>query len=324
MLRAQHVKRFGGSNALESEGLEIVRHALEGDGRLTFEKCFEGARADFCVHLNDSQRALGVQLKTTQTARQLSKSSYQYRFSDTDGYGGLALLCIALDSRIQFWLIPGNEVTATSVGIPTVPKASQRYSQYQTYELDLADEFVNILTGLQSSYHLDAVAAFTLPTNKKGQTEFWAFQQLKERLPITFNSAQIEGSAYDHSVNGEKWQMKVATYIATTDRYIVNLQKSGGRIANSKKRKHTQYEEADFQWLCVQMPQQHNSAYLIPMSILLERRVVGRLECTTGTLHLYPHRPAHPKTEWTKAYRIDLTSQQSAISDYNRIKILAK
>lgn len=319
MNRAANVAKFGRNNALEAEGLKIVRHALACDGRLTFVKCFEGARADFCVYLADPNLALGVQLKTTQRARQLSKSSYQYRFSDTDGYGGLALLCVALNSMVKFWLMPGADVTATSVGIPTILKKGQKYAKHQTYELDLADDFVHILQHPSDSFQLDTVDNFNLPTTRKHQTEYWAFQHLKDRLPLDYTPALIEGSAHDHVVNGQKWQMKVANYTAPTDRYSVTIQKSGGRIPNSKKRKHTQYEEKDFDWLCVQLPPKLNRAYLVPFSVLLGRRMVSRLTCTTGTIHLYFHRSAHPKTKWIEDYKIDLSTHQTAMSDYRRI-----
>lgn len=319
MSRADNIAKFGGNSALEAEGLEVVRHALACDGRLTFVKCFEGARADFCVYLNDPNRVLGVQLKTTQRARQLSKTSYQYRFSDTNGYGGLALLCIALDSCVKFWLMPGDDVTATSVGIPTIFKKGQKYAKHQTHEIDLADDFIHILEHPSDSFQLDTVASFNLPTNKKQQTEYWAFQHLKDRLPLDFSPAPIEGSAYDHVVDGQKWQLKVAHHTAPTDRYMVTLQKSGGRIPNSKKRKRTQYEEMDFDWLCVQLPPKLNRAYLIPFSVLLKRRLVSRSTCTTGTIHLYFHRSAHPKTEWIEDYKIDLSTHQTSMRDYRRI-----
>lgn len=322
MSRVDNLARFGKNNALEAEALDIVRHALSYDGRLTMEKSFEGTRADFCVHMGDPSRALGVQLKTTRSARQLSKSSFQYRFSDTNGYSGLVLLCVALDSRVQFWLMPGSAVTATSVGIPTITTTQQRYSQYHTFELDLADDFIRILQSPGADYQLASTAEFAVPTSQKGQREFYAFQHLKEKLPLLFTAARIEGSAYDCVVDDAKWQLKSATYLSSTDRFIVTVQKIAGRIAGSKKRKHSQYAEDDFDWLCIQMPASYDSAYLIPMSVLLDRGLAGRLTCSTATVHIYPHRSAHPKTRWIDAFKINLSTPETAIADYKAVQRL--
>ncbi|RYF12111.1 MAG: hypothetical protein EOO40_01970 [Deltaproteobacteria bacterium] len=49
---------------MEAKALNILRDVVYADGRLTFVKCFEGARADCAVHTGNSTRALGVQIKT--------------------------------------------------------------------------------------------------------------------------------------------------------------------------------------------------------------------------------------------------------------------
>ena len=315
--RRSPVTMLAQNNAMEAEGMSVVQHALECDGRLTFIKCFEGARADFVVHDGDENNALGVQLKTTRFARQVSAKCRQYAFSDTAGYQGLAVLCIALDSRQRMWLIPGGCITSDNVRIPVEATCKFRrgYVDHETFELDLADDFLRYM----SSEHINLAPVNMLvrPTSVKGQTEFDAYQRLTAAIPLNFQPADIEGSHHDCSVNGSKWQLKLACYIPSTNRYMCTAQKQNGRC--SGKRKHSQYAAADFDFLCVQMPANLQRAYLIPMAVLIQRRLAGRSDCTTATVHFYPHRKAQKRSAWVENFSIDLSSPRKALADYENV-----
>lgn len=303
------------SNALEAEGLALVKHALGVDGRLTLVKCFEGARADFAVHSGDPDRALGVQLKTTRFAKKCSPGSAQYRFTCTRGYDGLALLCIALDSKIRMWLMPGS-AASNSVSIPTVTQTiREKYQVYETYELDLADDFLGMLAS--DAFNLQPVGELVTPRSKNGLAEFGAYQRLTAQLPLHFQSAPVEGLPYDCIVDGKRWQLKLAGLNEPTDRYVATAQKQAGRVGG--KRKHTQYAAADFDFLCVQLPEQLQLAYLIPMKVLVEKGLANRMDRTNATLHFYPHRSSRLKSTWINTYKIDLSSHQQALSDYRQI-----
>lgn len=232
-------------------------------------------------------------------------------FSNTDGYAGLAILCVALDSRVRMWLVPGAGVTTQNISVPVESQSSE------TFELDLADDFCRILDDPGHQYALAGVEDLVRPQSKKGQAEFDAFARLAAALPLDFQPAAVEGSHHDCTVAGAKWQLKLAALNAKTDRYVASVQKQVGRCG--AKRKHAQYASEDFDYLCVQMPAASQSAYVFPVSVLMERGKVGRGGCCTGTLHFYPHRRAHPKTDWVEAYRIDLTSPRRALRDYRRV-----
>lgn len=316
--REHHTAKFGINNAMEAEGLGVIRHALSVDGRVTLVKCFEGARADFVVYADDPAKALGVQLKTTRTVARGSVGSSRYRFTGTSGYDGMALLCVALDSRIRMWMMPGSSTSTSTVAIPTVNQSCRRrYARYETFELDLADDFLKILADPGSDYRLQPADDFMAPSSRNGKAEYLAFKQLQSSLPLSFEPAAVEASHYDCTVDGTKWQLKLACYNKATDRFGATAQKQIGRVGG--KRKHSQYDSEDFDWLCVQMPAEHKAAYLFPMSLLLQRRLAGRPDCSIGTLHFYPHRKAHPKTRWTEDYRLDLSDPRRALADYRRI-----
>ena len=84
--RAANVAKHGDNCAKEARSLEIVSKAIAEHGQLCYEKCAEGARADFCVHQRgDPDRALGVQVKTTAEV-QLSTGPRLLRWNRTSGY----------------------------------------------------------------------------------------------------------------------------------------------------------------------------------------------------------------------------------------------
>jgi len=317
--RSNHVEKFGKNNDMEAKGIRLLQSCLSRDNSLVFNKSFEGARADFCVVLQNTTKALGVQLKTTGKARKLSIASEQYRFSDTIGYDGLAVICIAMDTS-RIWLIPGDEIHSNSIGIPTIQKCQRRH-KYSCYETDidnLPDQLVQILEAQQPQYIFQPIECFIVPASKNRRAEYDAFKRLQQILPLTYVAPDVEQQPYDYTVDGSRWQMKLASYVKTTDRYSSTVQKCAGRLSG-KKRAHSQYEQDDFDWLCVQMPIDQRLLYLLPMKVLIERRVAGRLDCGSGHLHMYPHRYAHPKTQWIQNYKIDLSSQEIAIADYQRI-----
>lgn len=321
MDRARSVAKFQ-NNTLEAEGLALVRHAIEADGRLTIEKCFEGARADFVVHTGDPDKALGVQLKTTRHAKKCSVNSHQYRFTCTAGYDGLAVLCIALDSRVRMWLVKGCEI-GNCLSFPTEYQTTRRkYGSHETFELDLVDDFLTLIHQPGDLITLSSVKQLVEPSSRNGRAEFKAYQHLTTALPLDYRPAPTEGLAYDCLVNGQRWQLKLATLNKVTDRYSASAQKAAGRQGAGKKRKHSQYAEDDFEWLCVQLPAHVQIAYLLPMSQLVAHGLAGRPDCSNATLHFYPHRCSQTRTEWLTAYQIDLSDQGKALADYKRIRAM--
>ena len=247
-------------------------------------------------------------------AARATSGTLQYRFSDTNGYGGLMMLCMALDSRVRMWLVPGDRVGGTGMKIPVESRSTRKgYTDYETYDLDLADDLLRVLRDPSSSgVILAPVSTLICPTSPNGQ----AFNYLKECLPLEYVPARVEGSPYDCTVDGLRWQLKLAWFDHVNDRYHANAVKQCGRFPGG--RRHCQYAAVDFEWFCVQLPPELQAAYLIPMTTLVARGLADRADCGGATVHVYPHRRVR-SDDWTDAYMIDLCDPLAALADYRRI-----
>ena len=87
-----------------------------------------------------------------------------------------------------------------------------------------------------------------------------------------------------------------------------------------------QFSADAFNFLAVLLPAQHQRLrnvtprmWLIPMRVLIERRLAGRTGVWGSTLCLYPHRPAQAGTKWLDNFMIDLTSPLAALDGHRRI-----
>ena len=317
--RELNVAKFK-NNAMEADGFDLVCDIIKHDERLTVERCGEGTKADFVVHMADDRaHAIGVQLKTTAKPILYAKTCWRYGFSDTDGYAGLLLLCIAMDDTKRLWLMLGSDVgNTTSIKIPVKRQSERRigWTDHEIHPMDLGDKLVRFLTCPVDKVAICHTSSFMRPTSEKGQAEYEAFQQLKVALPLDYQPARVEGSHYDCTVHGSKWQLKLAKKLnEKTNRYTATAQKSVGRLSGIKRK--LQYSEEDFEWLLIQLPAA--VAYLIPMRILVARRLAGRTDCSNASIHIYVN-PASWRNEWIEDYKIDLATPTVALKDYERIQ----
>lgn len=319
--REENVAKYGTNCEKEAEGLGLVRAAVNADGRMCFQKCAEGARADFCVHApGATHRAMGVQLKTTHTLCYNSGGSRHARFRHTEGYAGLLLLLIDFSQNPpRAWVIPGDQVTTEQIAIVIEPK---RPSGRTTHDFAAAEVAGVLHATLQKFDKLFSVDALILPTSATKKREYRAHQWLQRHLLLDFDDPAAEQCAWDYTVAGTKWQAKVASYCDKTDCFLVGLRKNSGK--RDGKYTWQQYEAHDFDYLAVQLPINHHRLvacpphmYLIPMATLVKHGAAGCGK-RSSNIRFYPHRRGG-FGHWTSEFLLDLRDPDTALSEYVRL-----
>ena len=309
--REENIAVFGGNNACEALGLKLVRDAIERDGRLTFLKSAEGARADFCVHLpGDDAHALGVQLKTTRSLQRVGNWD-RFIFQKTSGYHEFHLLLIGLTDPPRAWLLNGSDVSEKDIHIPAHATTT---SKWAAAEIDVEQLAQNLWAAFSHSTNTCAASILHAPTaGTSRRREYDAHGWLRRHLHVDFEEPAVEQSSWDYEVSGARWQMKLASYVPKTDQFRVGLCKSSG---GSTKQ---QYGREDFDYLAIQLPFEHAilrvtppHMYLIPMEVLFSRGLVGgSTSCACVTV--YPHR-ALGLRHWTREFLVDLRDPTSALT----------
>ena len=318
--REENVAKFGQNYAKEAKGLAIVRDIIEADGRLEMRKCAEGARADFCVYFPGCEgHAVGCQLKTTHDYHHHQSGNLYFNFRYTSGYEGLMVVLVAcLDQGVKIWLRPGSTIAAQTLSIPQHARGNWGYdwSVHAVEPEDLSQALATsfLLNDIQSKPACDHIR----PSSHTRAVEFDSQQRLEERLPLRFVAPASEHQHHDYIVDGERWQMKVASHCAKSDYFVVGLHKRVGP-------KLTQYAVDDFDWLAVVLPEHEvlrqttPKMYLIPMHTLQEHGVVGR-DLTGANVRVYPHRVSRANSFWAQEFTIDLSTHSTALADYHRLR----
>lgn len=316
--RAANLAKHGDNNNKEAHGLRLIARAIQEDGRLEFHKSFEKALADCCVYRLGAP-ALGVQLKTTGVNWVHNKSGYEYfKFSATDGYAGLLIVLVALHVQPpRIWIAEGSMVVSNPVRIPRIFRRGMKSDRVQEVELaTVADaiytKYMEAMSG-SSTYVLRSPEDHEKPTERNALAEYNAFKRLQNSLPVSFMDPPAEHMSYDYVVEGKKWQLKLAQYYKTSkaDTYRVNCQKNAGTVGGKQTRR--QYEVDDFDFLCIQLPENAiDCCYVIPQSVLVKCGIIGDATKSNGVVYVYPHRrltttkAVHTAgVHWTETYRID-------------------
>ena len=303
----------------EARALRQIKLAVREDGRLCFRKSAEGARLDFGVHLpGDEEHALGVQLKTSSIKEYAAP---YYLFNKTNGYDGAALVCMSVDpSAPRVWVMAGSSVTMRSLSIAVTPVRKNSRRSFTPVEIDLAllpQHLLLVLCGNSPEYKRGPITAIESPTSPSRLKEYLAFKLLQQRLPLLFIEPEVEARHYDYLVDGCKWQLKSALARVEQQCYHVVLGKSGG-WRNGQRCKR-QYGAQDFDFLCIQLPENIPTAYLIPMTILTTRGLAGGSKGAANIL-VYPLRTPRPGANWATEFAVDLRSPVVALSGYERVR----
>ena len=129
--------------------------------------------------------------------------------------------------------------------------------------------YVEAMSG-SSNYVLRSPEDHEKPTTRTALAEYNAFKRLQRSLPVLFIDPPAEHMSYDYLVDGKRWQLKLARYYAKVDLYQVTCHKNAGRVGG--KRTHRQYEVDDFDFLCIQLPENTvDCCYVIPQGVLAEQ-----------------------------------------------------
>ena len=314
--RGENLDKFGQNNAKEAAGLALVRSALADVGILHMRRSAEGARADFSVFFPGADcAAIGVQLKTCHSLTHRHGRCF-YQFSKTSGYDGLLLLMMAMvEDTPRMWLRRGCDNPAGQTEVPVFTKQLRKHD-WAGCELQLA----GLSAALEQAFGVDgidirSVEDFVRPSCATHVVEFEAQLRLEKQLPLLYEAPDVEHQAYDYKVGAARWQMKVASYDQPGDRFSARLCRMAGEA------KTVQYAATDFDWLAVLLPEhpvlQAPTMYLIPIHALVERGFVGRKASRAGNLRVTPHRGG---VAWAEAFRIDLSTPQLALQQYERVR----
>ena len=261
---------------------------------------------------------MGVQLKTTfhlQPGPPEGRTS-RFIFQKTSGYGGLQLLLLSFVGPVRAWLLPGDAVTQEAIFIPLT---QQTGSQWAKWEIPASQVATHLHALVTSSSILRPVHELVPPPPGTRLREYEAFLWLQARLPLTYVEPDVEQQPWDYSVDGARWQAKLASYVPNRDSFRVSLTKNAGR--NTSSRSHQQYGVDDFDWLAIQLPFEREELattpphmYLIPVSLLEERGLVGR-QTSCSCVTIYPHRSLG-LSHWTADWMIDLRDPYAAVQRY--------
>lgn len=323
--RAANLARHGDSNGKEALGLQLILHKLQEDGRLECHKSFEKARVDFCIYPKSKPGApaLGIQLKTTGGNWVQSQTGNQYyHFNSTDGYTGLLIVLVALHERPpRIWFADGSRVVAKCLRIPVVIRQGMKSDRVREVGIaTLADTMCEIYAAAgsgSSNYMLRSPSDHEKPTERNALAEYNAFKRLQRSLPVLFIDPPAEHMSYDMLVDGKTWQIKLATYRKKSDDYSVTCFKNAGIVGG--KRTIKQYEVDDFDFLCIQLPENAiDCCYLIPQGILAGHGLLGTAK-SCAAVRVFPHRPVTARyavhnqgVHWTENFRINFADDPLA------------
>ena len=319
--RKSNLAKYGSNHALEAQGLALVRESAEPHPTLRIRKSAEGAKADFVIYADGlASTAVGVQLKTTKRIQRFKHSKAEFvSFQQTSGYDGLLLLLVAfVGSYPRVWLLPGARYSDCSrLSISLSPGGKGRdWAQYEVAPNAIAHHLICAL--MATGYVVRPAHELVLPQSKS-----------QRRLPFQLEEPPVDHLPYDRVVEGQKWQLKLVCYITSGDKFQTMLSKQGGRVGGTPTPR--QYEAGDFDWLCLQLPEDHEKlggmvcTFLIPMRALIEKGLVGRKEVKGSVIRLFPHRTLTERgstgqPHWTQRWLVDLSSHASALSGYRRVR----
>lgn len=111
--------------------------------------------------------------------------------------------------------------------------------RYQTDFFNLADNIQHYISTQSDDYCLQHADTLRLPSTSSRLLEIEEFERLQRQLPLTFISPSVEHRAYDYIVDGNKWQLKVATYIQKSDSFRITLKRSGRSAGKNTYRQYS-------------------------------------------------------------------------------------
>jgi hypothetical protein len=253
----------------------------------TFEKLFDGCKADIVIkNKNDKfDLWLGIQVKSTNKKTQ--KEQYYFRLNNSK-YDDCLLLCICEEDK-KMWLIPYEEVT----GLKTIGIASK--SKYNKYEVNVKNlvEKLNIYYNLINKFDFNTL---NTPINfsQKQELEYRKLRETKIDF-IQFKNNEIEGLVYDFKIGEKKVQEKVGSIVHNNhNSFLFNLIKYDCRVEGKCVNQSYQEGDNDLYWLNCK----NGKFYVITEKELIDNGYIGKKR------HLYVS-PTNTNTEWCNKYLFD-------------------
>lgn len=300
--RRSNLERYGNNFLTEAASKAAVEQAICDQFEVHW--LGEGTWADgICrpkQHAKDEW--IGIQVKATAARRRGA-----YQFSQTQGYSGLLLVCVALDC-MQLWMIPGASISAMKIRIPLGGK-------WDAYRCSVAGAPCVLQRAWEdcANFVRQREAVWNVPTSDRHQIEYLAYNLSKAVLGdagVSIRKPFIQQGAVDMLLNGHiRVQAKARTQMSNTNvaSYNITLRRWAGTGM------YRRFASDEFDLLLVQLIRGKGliGMFLIPMFELLHRGLTASgipcIEQTCG-LNLYPpwSSPAREKGNQGKGMAVEI------------------
>jgi hypothetical protein len=253
----------------------------------TFEKLFDGCKADIVIKNKNVLLDLWLGIQVKSTNKKTEREQYYFRLNNSK-YNDCLLLCICEEDK-KMWLIPYEEV----IGLKTIGIASK--SKYNKYEVNVENllEKLNIYYNLINKFDFNTL---NTPTNCNQKQEL-EFKKIRENIIdfIQFKNNEVEGLVYDFKIGDKKVQEKVGSIIHDNpNSFSFNLIKYKCRIDGKCKNQPYKEGDNDLYWLNCK----NGKFYVIPEKELIDNGYIGK------KMNLYVS-PTNTNTEWCNKYLFD-------------------
>ena len=269
---------------------------------------------------------LGVQVKT---ASESGDTPGTFKFSGTDGYEGMVLLCRPAGAASSL-VMPGSMVRSKSIRYAPFGK----HARFLVGDADLPGLMARLAAAAVGStvvgstvvgstvvgstvtwpsgatldvgdcaLELGDRAHFSVPVHDLHRREV-RYQALRKRLfpHARFVSPSRDDTPVDVWMNGARVQDKVASPVGADGRFRVSLHKvrSGARVP---------YDDVDFDVLWVFFPDGSRRSLVIPMDALVDRGIVRRAHAPSGTGTTTMTFDACDAGHWTRTHVYDMSAR---------------
>ena len=247
------------------------------------KKTFDGCMADIILRPLDSIDDLWLGIQVKSTYKKCDRGEYDFKLNGTN-YDNYLILCICLEDK-KMWLIPYEDVK----GQKTIKiSIKSKYNHYEVIVNNINNKLMNFYNDMPK-FQFDILNTPTSDTQKQEQL----YRKLREDKVnfINYIYPDFEGTVYDFKISDKKVQEKVGFICKNNpNSFGFSINKSDGKNFNCSYK----FGDNDLYWLHCKNTSRF---YVIPESILIEKRLIGD-NCKQ---HLYIS-PTNIRTKWTNDY----------------------
>lgn len=295
----------GNESHMERYGIYLAMYAINQNRYGQAILSYDGGDSDFFYHEKDTDKCIGIQVKTTAQAK--SKNAWFFSYVNKN-YDGMLMYLRCLEDGMG-WLISHRKMTAftESVHLLLCSKSpNMDWNKYRVRDSDLADlisRYYNSGEDLIFKKSSDIIEP-TCPELEVEQRNRKKLASFYKSIEVSVSAPVLENMVFDNLVEGLKTQEKTARKTATAY-YDVPLSKTS-------KGKSVPYHERDFHILAVPDPSpEGKSAFFIPMFKLAENSAVSTdlKEGNKGLTVCFD--PNNFKLNWTDEFLINFEHPDS-------------